>query len=47
MTYPLVQEFAAERISVAVTCRVLDFSKQAFYKWQANPISHRDWTTRT
>jgi putative transposase len=43
MTYPLVQELAAENIPVAVTCRVLGFSKQAFYKWQANPISQRDW----
>src|SRR3954452_460764 len=43
MTYPLVQELAAEKIPVAVTCRVLGFSKQAFYKWQANPVSQRDW----
>jgi hypothetical protein len=41
--YPLVQDLAAEKIPVAVTCRVLDFSKQAFYKWQANPVSQRDW----
>jgi transposase InsO family protein len=26
-----------------VTCRVLGFSKQAIYKWQANPVSQRDW----
>jgi hypothetical protein len=26
-----------------VTCRVLRFSKQAFYKWAANPLSQRDW----
>ena len=43
MKYPLVQELAAEKIPVAVTCRVLGFSKQAFYKWQANPVSQRDW----
>ena len=30
------------RMSVAVTCRVLGFSKQAFYKWKANPVSDRD-----
>jgi hypothetical protein len=42
--YPLVQELAAEKIPVAVTCRVLGFSKQAFYKWRANPASQRDWT---
>jgi putative transposase len=43
MIYPLVRELAAEKIPVAVTCRVLGFSKQAFYKWQANPVSQRDW----
>jgi putative transposase len=43
MMYPLVRELAAEKIPVAVTCRVLGFSKQAFYKWQANPVSQRDW----
>ena len=43
MMYPLVQDLAADNIPVAVTCRVLGFSKQAFYKWQANPVSQRDW----
>ena len=43
MMYPLVQDLAADKIPVAVTCRVLGFSKQAFYKWQANPVSQRDW----
>jgi len=43
MMYPLVRDLAAERIPVAVTCRVLGFSKQAFYKWRANPVSQRDW----
>ncbi len=43
MMYPLVRELAAEKIPVAVTCRVLGFTKQAFYKWQASPISQRDW----
>ena len=43
MIYPLVQELAAENIPVAVTCRVLGFSTQAFYKWQAAPVSQRDW----
>ena len=28
---------------MTLTCRVLGFSKQAFYKWQANPVSDRDW----
>ena len=43
MRYPLVRDLAAEGIPVAVTCRVLGFSKQAFYKWCAQPVSDRDW----
>jgi putative transposase len=43
MMYPLVQELADDKIPVVVTCRVLGFSKQAFYKWQAAPVSQRDW----
>ena len=37
MIYPLVQELAAEKIPVAVTCRVLGFTKQAFYKVAGQP----------
>jgi hypothetical protein len=43
MIYPLVRELAAEKIPVAVTCRVLGFSTQAYYKWLAQPVSQRDW----
>jgi transposase InsO family protein len=43
MMYPLVLDLAADKIPVAVTCRVLGFSKQAFYKWRAKPISDRDY----
>jgi putative transposase len=43
MMYPLVRDLAADSIPVAVTCRVLGFSKQAFYKWCADPVSQRDW----
>jgi putative transposase len=43
MRYPLVRDLAADAIPVAVTCRVLGFSKQAFYKWSKNPASDRDW----
>ncbi|MDQ1058163.1 transposase-like protein [Arthrobacter globiformis] len=42
MSFPLVLNLAAAGIPVAVTCRVLGFSKQAFYKWKANPVSDRD-----
>lgn len=45
--YPLVRELAATdaliRVPVAVTCRVLGFSKQAFYAWEKNPVSDRAW----
>jgi transposase InsO family protein len=43
MMYPLVRELAADKIPVAVTCRVLGFSKQAYFKWLASPVSQRDW----
>ena len=43
MMFPLVRDLAADKIPVAVTCRVLGFSKQAFYKWQADPVCQRDW----
>jgi putative transposase len=43
MTYPLVLDLAADGIPVAVTCRVLGFSKQAFYAWRAEPVCQRDW----
>jgi len=42
MMYPLVRELAAEGIPVRLTCGVLGFSPQAFYKWRANPVSDRD-----
>ena len=43
MMYPLVLDLAADGIPVTVTCRVLGFSKQAFYRWRAKPCSDRDW----
>ncbi|MFG3522778.1 IS3 family transposase [Nocardia nova] len=43
MSYPLVLDLAADGIPVAVTCRVLGFSTQAFYKWKRCPVSQRDW----
>jgi transposase InsO family protein len=42
MTYPLVENLAADGIPVAVTCRILGFSKQAFYAWKRSPVSQRD-----
>lgn len=47
MMYPLVHDLAVTtvslRVPVAVTCRVLGFSKQGYYKWLARPVSDRDW----
>ncbi len=42
MMFPLVLDYAADGVPVAVTCRVLNFSEQAFYKWKSNPVSVRD-----
>jgi transposase InsO family protein len=42
MMYPLVVDLAADKIPVRLTCGVLGFSPQAFYKWRANPCSERD-----
>jgi transposase InsO family protein len=44
MSYPLVRDLAFDGIPVKVTCRVLGFSPQAFYKWRANPVSVREWS---
>ena len=43
MMFPLVLDLAADGVPVAVTCRVLGFSKQAFYRWKAHPVTDRDW----
>jgi putative transposase len=43
MMYPLVLDLAADAVPVTVTCRVLGFSTQAFYKWRKDPVSQRDW----
>jgi len=47
MMFPLVRDLAAPtaplRVPVTVTCRVLGFSRQAFYSWLANPVCQRDW----
>ena len=48
MMYPLVLDLAADRIPVAVTCRVLGFSKQAFYTVEGRTRSASGTgTTRT
>ena len=39
---PLVRERAAEPVPVAMSCRVLKFSRQHWYRWLAAPISEAD-----
>jgi putative transposase len=43
MMFPLVRELAVDGVPVAVTCRVLGFTKQAYFKWRAHPVTDRDW----
>lgn len=43
MSYPLVDDLAAEGVRVSTACRVLGFTPQAFYKWRNRPCSDRDW----
>ena len=41
MTYPLVEQLAAEGIPVAATCGVLGFARQPFYRWRHRPVGER------
>jgi transposase InsO family protein len=43
MMYPLVCDLAGDGIPVTMTCRVLGFSKQAFYKWKTDQVTDRGW----
>jgi putative transposase len=43
MIYPLVRELAADGIAIRLTCRVLGFSPQGYYRWRRRPISHRNY----
>jgi putative transposase len=43
MIYPLVRELAEDGIPVTVTCRVLKFSPQGYYRWRKSPVTRRDW----
>lgn len=44
MSYPLVLELAVDGVAVTLTCRVLGFSTQGFYRWRKNPVTNRDWS---
>jgi putative transposase len=43
MMFPLVADLAVEGVPVKLTCGLLGFSPQAFYKWKRRPCSDRDW----
>jgi transposase InsO family protein len=43
MKYPLVRDLARDGYPVRVTCRVLKFSSQGYYRWLGDPICDRDW----
>jgi transposase InsO family protein len=43
MIYPLVRELAADGIAIRLTCRVLGFSSQGYYRWLKRPVSARDY----
>ena len=42
MIYPLVRELAVDGIPVTVTCRVLNLSRQPYYRWLARPVTARE-----
>jgi putative transposase len=42
MSFPLVRDLAADGVPVAVTCRVLGVSRQAYYAWEACPVGDRE-----
>ena len=42
MRFPLVLDLAADGFPVRLTCGVLGFSTQAFYKWRRSPVCARD-----
>lgn len=43
MSYPLVQDLAADGIPVTVTCRVLKIARQPYYRWLANPVTDAEY----
>lgn len=40
---PAGHGFAADGVPVAVTCRLLGFSKQGYYRRRVSPVTDRDW----
>ena len=42
MIYPLVRELAEDGVPVTVTCRVLNLTRQPYYRWLANPVTNAE-----
>lgn len=42
--YPLVSELAGDGIPVTVSCRVLQLSRQPYYRWLRQPVGERELT---
>src|SRR6266545_1881300 len=42
MIFPVVRALAADRIPVAVTCRVLRLAPAGYYDWVGRPLTGRD-----
>ncbi len=42
MTFPVVTDLAGDGVPVKLSCRVLGFSRQAYYQWLADPVSERE-----
>ena len=38
-----MSELAADRIPVAVTCRVLKLARQPYYRWLEDPVTDAEW----
>lgn len=38
-----MKQLATERISVALTCRVLKLCRQQYYRWLASPVTPAEW----
>ena len=43
MSYPLVQDLAADGIPITVTCLVLKIARQPYYRWLANPATDAEY----
>lgn len=40
--YPLVTEFAVDRVPVTVTYRVLKLARRPYYRWLSDPITEAE-----